>query len=67
MLSSIAAIATAITALIGLGYKVYSAIKKTSREKEAANRQEIAELLKGAKTDDERKKYSELLHDIDTK
>lgn len=67
MLSSIAAIATAITALIGIGYKVYSALKKARREKESANRQEIAELLKGAKSDDERKKYSKLLHDIDSK
>lgn len=67
MLSSIATIAAAVTAVIGVIYKVYYSIKKAKVEREAITRQELANMIKGAKTDDERKKYSELLNDIDSK
>ena len=67
MLTSIASSAVAITTLIGVGYKLYDSYKKSKAAKEAITRDELVKLLKGAKTDDERQKYSKMLHSIDSK
>jgi len=67
MLESIAAIATAIVALVGVGYKLYDGYKKSKLAKEVLSRDQLVKLIKEAKTDEERQKYSKLLYIIDSK
>jgi hypothetical protein len=59
MLTSIATIAAAVTALIGVYYSVAAAIKKNSEKKAVTTLQDIGEALKVPKTDAEREKLQD--------
>ena len=64
MLTSIAAIATAITALVGVGWAVVAAVKKKAEKKKIETIQSIENQLKQHLTDEEREELQNALNDI---
>lgn len=56
MVTEIATIAAAITALIGLGYKIYSSIKQAKEKKHIEDGRTLEQKILGATTDEERAK-----------
>lgn len=64
MLASIAAIATAATALIGVGWAVVAALKSKEEKKKIATLQEINAKLKTHLTDAEREELQNALNNI---
>ena len=67
MLASIAAIAGAITALIGVGYTVMAVIKANREKAWIKEGQELQKLLTEAETDEERIRISKLIANRRTK
>jgi hypothetical protein len=64
MLSSIAAIATAITAVIGVGWAVAAVLKKRSAKKKIEKTQDAYEPLKNKMDDKERQEAQDALNDV---
>ena len=67
VLESIAAIATAITGLIGLGYFVFKKYKISSLEKRSKLELELALEIQNAKTDQERERLASELYRLRNK
>jgi hypothetical protein len=61
MLTSVAAIATALSTLIGVYYAVVAAIKKRAEKKAATNIQEATDQVKKATTPQEREELQNAL------
>lgn len=64
MLTSAATIATALTALIGVGWGVVAALKNNAEKKKIATIQDINSKLKAHLTDEEREKLQNALNNI---
>ncbi len=64
MLSTIAAVAGLGTVLIGLGYQIAAAIHKRAYAKKMKSIQGIYELIKEAKTNEERDELQKALNDL---
>lgn len=62
MVATIGAVATAITALIGLGLMVWKQIRANQAQSRADAEAELAVKIQSAKNDEERKRLSEELH-----
>lgn len=63
-LSSLATIATAITAIIGVGWAVVAAVKKKIAKKKIASIEEAHDPLKNKMDDQERQEAQDALNDI---
>lgn len=63
MITSIATICAAVTALIGLGYKIALSIKSSSEKKKIEMGRTIEQRIMEAKTDEERAILAKLLSD----
>lgn len=64
MLTSAAAIAGAVTALVGVYYAVVAALKKNAEKKKITTIENINTQLKQHMTDEEREKLQNALNDI---
>ena len=64
MLTSIAAIATTVTGLIGIFWYAVAAVKKNAEKKKTDSIQSINSELKKPLTDEEREKLQNALNDI---
>lgn len=67
IMESVAAIATAVTALVGLGLKIWWEQRKKAAAKKAERLSELSIAIQKAKTDEERQKYAEELHRLRAK
>lgn len=62
MLEAIIAVSTAITALVGLGIKLWIDAKRKQSERRAAALNELSIKIQAATSDEERQKYVEELY-----
>lgn len=64
MITAVAAVATAITALIGLGIKIWVDSRKRAAQSRSDAEAYLAERIAAAKNDEERKKLAQELYDL---